>query len=83
MFSEINSALILSHATLDKGVVIKYLSWGGVEIEVIADASISEPYLYEPLVPKDDGIRGQNQAVADENKDVDGITRIRKLIREG
>ena len=45
------------------------------EIEVTAVASIFELYLNEPLVPKDDGIRGQNQAVADENKNVDGLTR--------
>jgi len=40
------------------------------EIEVIAVSSIFEPYLNEPLVTKDDGIRGQNQAVADESKNV-------------
>jgi len=45
------------------------------EIEVTAVASIFELHLNEPLVPKDDGIRGQNQAIADENKNVDGITR--------
>ena len=45
------------------------------EIEVTAVASISELYLNEPLVPKDDGIRGQNQAVDNENKNVDGLTR--------
>ena len=45
------------------------------EIEVIAVASIFELYLNEPLVPKDDGIRGQNQAVDNENKNVNGLTR--------
>ena len=45
------------------------------EIKVTAVASIFELYLNEPLVPKDDGIRGQNQAVADGNKNVDGHTR--------
>ena len=45
------------------------------EIEEAAVPSIYEPYLNEPLVPKNDGSRGQNQAVADENKDVDGLTR--------
>ena len=45
------------------------------EIEIIAVASIIERYLNKPLVPKDDGIRGQNQAVADESKDVNGLTR--------
>ena len=44
------------------------------EIEVTAVASIFDPYLNEPLVPKD-GIRGINQAVADENKNVDGLSR--------
>ena len=47
----------------------------GKEIEVTAVARIVERYLNEPLVPKDDCIRRQNQAVADENKDVDGFTR--------
>ena len=45
------------------------------EIEVTAVASIFELYLNEPLVPKDDFIRGQNQAVDNENKNVDGLTR--------
>ena len=45
------------------------------EIEVTAVASIFELYLNEALVPKDDFIRGQNQAVDNENKDVDGLTR--------
>ena len=45
------------------------------EIEVTAVASIFELYLNEPLVPKDDGIRGQNQVVDNENKNVDGLTR--------
>ena len=45
------------------------------EIEVTAVASIFGLYLNEPLVPKDDGIRGQNQAVDNENKNVDGLTR--------
>ena len=45
------------------------------EIEVTAVARIFELYLNEPLVPKDDGIRGQNQAIDNENKNVDGLTR--------
>ena len=45
------------------------------EIEVVAVASIFEPYLNEPLIPDDEGIRGENQIVADESKDVDGLTR--------
>ena len=45
------------------------------EMEVVAVASIFEPYANEPLVPNDEGIRRQNQAVADEDKDVDGRTR--------
>ena len=43
------------------------------EIEVVAVASIFEPYLNEPLIPDDEGIRGENQIVADESKDVDGL----------
>ena len=45
------------------------------EIEVVAVASIFEPYLNEPLIPDDESIRGENQIVADESKDVDGLTR--------
>ena len=51
------------------------------EIEVTAVASIFELYVNKPLVPKDDGIRGQNQAVADENKNVDRRTRQELEIR--
>ena len=45
------------------------------DMKVVAVASIFEPYANEPLVPNDEGIRRQNQAVADEDKDVDGLTR--------
>ena len=42
--------------------------------EIDVAAGIFEPYLNEPLIPDNEGIRGENQIVTDETKDIDGLT---------
>ena len=45
------------------------------EDQIGAVASVFEPYINEPLVPNDEGIGGDGQAVADASTDVDGLSR--------
>ena len=45
------------------------------EDQIGAVTSVFEPYINEPLVPNDEGIGGDGQAVADASTDVDGLSR--------